>query len=136
VKLAILGGGGFRVPLVYGALLHDTNSRPVNRVSLHDVDEARLAAMSHVLDQMGAAVDGAPVVSTTTDLDTALDGADFVFSAIRVGGLEGRTRDERVALDLGLLGQETTGPGGLAYGLRTVSVVRAPGSSTSPTRPA
>lgn len=137
MKLAILGGGGFRVPLVYGALLHDTNARRVNRVSLHDVDEARLAAISHVLDQMGAAVDGAPVVSTTTDLDTALDGADFVFSAIRVGGLEGRTRDERVALDLGLLGQETTGPGGLAYGLRTVPVavrvaervaVRCPGA--------
>jgi 6-phospho-beta-glucosidase len=45
-----------------------------------------------------------------------------VFSAIRVGGLQGRTVDERVALDLGLLGQETTGPGGLAYALRTVPV--------------
>src|SRR5665811_693060 len=64
----------------------------------------------------------APAVETTTDLDRALDGADFVFSAIRVGGLEGRTTDERVALDLGLLGQETTGPGGLAYGMRTVPV--------------
>ncbi len=122
MKLSILGGGGFRVPLVYGALLRDTNARRVDRVSLHDVDEVRLAAVMQVLDQMGAGVDGAPVVSTTTDLDSALDGADFVFSAIRVGGLEGRTRDERVALDLGLLGQETTGPGGLAYGLRTVPV--------------
>ena len=75
-------------------------------------------------------------------------GADFVFSAIRVGGLAGRIADERVALDLGVLGQETTGPGGLAYGLRTVPsrvhvaerVARASpptrGSSTSPTRPA
>ena len=60
--------------------------------------------------------------STTADLDTALRGADFVFSAVRVGGLVGRTRDERVALDLGVLGQETTGPGGLAYALRTVPV--------------
>ena len=56
------------------------------------------------------------------DVDEALHGADFVFSAIRVGGLAGRTRDERVALDLGVLGQETTGPGGLAYALRTVPV--------------
>ncbi|MEO7980257.1 MAG: 6-phospho-beta-glucosidase [Sporichthyaceae bacterium] len=137
MKLAILGGGGFRVPLVYGALLRDSNARRVDRVSLHDVDEGRLTAITHVLEQMGAGVDAAPEVSTTTDLDTALDGADFVFSAIRVGGLEGRTRDERVALDLGLLGQETTGPGGLAYGLRTVPVavevaervaVRCPGA--------
>ena len=41
---------------------------------------------------------------------------------MRVGGLEGRTADERLALDLGLLGQETTGPGGVGYGLRTVPV--------------
>ena len=71
---------------------------------------------------MGGGDPAAPVVSATTDLDTALADADFVFSAIRVGGLAGRTNDERVALDLGLLGQETTGPGGLAYGLRTVPV--------------
>ena len=78
--------------------------------------------MSEVLHQTGADVAHAPAVSATTDLDEALRGADFVFSAIRVGGLAGRTRDERVALDLGVLGQETTGPGGLAYALRTVPV--------------
>ena len=64
--------------------------------------------------------EGAPAVSVTTDLDRALDGGDFVFSAIRVGGLEGRTVDERLALGLGLLGQETTGAGGVGYGLRSV----------------
>ncbi|MBU4337691.1 MAG: 6-phospho-beta-glucosidase, partial [Actinobacteria bacterium] len=47
-------------------------------------------------------------------------GADFVFAAIRVGGLDGRCCDEHVALDLGVLGQETTGPGGLAYAIRTI----------------
>src|SRR5262249_36862276 len=52
----------------------------------------------------------------------ALIGADFVFSAIRVDGLGGRTVDERVALELGVLGQETTGPGGVAYALRTIPV--------------
>jgi 6-phospho-beta-glucosidase len=61
-------------------------------------------------------------VSATTDLDEALTGADFIFSAIRVGGLEGRANDERVALAQGVLGQETVGAGGIAYGLRTVPV--------------
>ena len=65
------------------------------------------------------------MVSPTTDLDEAIRGADFVFSAIRVGGLEGRTIDERVALDLGVLGQETVGAGGIAYGLRTLPVATA-----------
>ena len=63
-------------------------------------------------------------MTVTTELDAALEGADFVFSAIRVGGLAARVQDERVALELGVLGQETTGPGGIAYGLRTVPVAR------------
>jgi len=122
VKLAILGGGGFRVPLVYGAVLRDLSSPRVDVVSLYDVSPDRLEAIGQVTRQMANGQAGAPAVETTTDLDQALDGADFVFSAIRVGGLEGRTTDERVALALGLLGQETTGPGGLAYGMRTVPV--------------
>ncbi|MER6942992.1 6-phospho-beta-glucosidase [Nonomuraea sp. NPDC000554] len=120
MKLAVLGGGGFRVPLVYGALLRDTAKPRVEEVMLYDVSAERLDAIRHVLDQLAAGHDHPPRVLTTTDLDTALRDADFVFSAIRVGGLAGRTADERVALDLGLLGQETTGPGGIAYGLRTV----------------
>ncbi|HEX6517232.1 MAG TPA: 6-phospho-beta-glucosidase [Nocardioidaceae bacterium] len=120
MKLTILGGGGFRVPLVYGALLRDRSERRVDEVSLHDLDPERLEAIRRVLSQMAAGSEAAPSVSATTDLDQALAGAQFVFSAIRVGGLEGRQVDEHVALDLGLLGQETTGPGGLAFGLRTV----------------
>ena len=122
MKLAMLGGGGFRTPLVYGALLSDRHERRVDEVWLHDVDQSRLDAIGRVLEQLAADHPDAPAVHTTTDLDDALAGSDFVFSAIRVGGLEGRTADERVALDLGLLGQETTGPGGISYGLRTVPV--------------
>jgi 6-phospho-beta-glucosidase len=125
VRLTILGGGGFRVPLVYGALLRAEHlaGRPrIDEVALYDVDAERLRAIGQVLAQMAADSPDAPTVTTSTDLDTALAGADFVFSAIRVGGLQGRTVDEHVALDLGLLGQETTGPGGLAYGLRTLPV--------------
>jgi 6-phospho-beta-glucosidase len=62
---------------------------------------------------------------TTTDLDTALRGADLIFAALRVGGLDGRVRDERAALDLGVLGQETVGAGGLSYAARAVPVVDA-----------
>jgi 6-phospho-beta-glucosidase len=126
MKLVILGGGGFRVPLVHGALLHDTAERRVTEVVLHDTDPSRLDVMRQVLAQQAekhaSAGVAPPTVSATTDLDMALTGSDFVFSAMRVGGLEGRTVDELLALDLGLLGQETTGPGGIGYGLRTVPV--------------
>ncbi|MFG2216092.1 6-phospho-beta-glucosidase [Streptomyces sp. NPDC048685] len=122
MKLTILGGGGFRVPLVYGALLADHAEGRVDAVTLYDTDADRLTAVARVLGEQAAGVLDAPAVTATTDLDEALRGADFVFSAIRVGGLEGRAADERVALDEGVLGQETVGAGGIAYGLRTVPV--------------
>lgn len=122
MKLTILGGGGFRVPLVYGALLADRGEGRVTEVVLHDLDASRLYAVARVLTEQAATVPDAPEVTATTDLDEALRGADFVFSAIRVGGLEGRANDERVALAEGVLGQETVGAGGIAYGLRTVPV--------------
>ncbi|EPH40292.1 putative 6-phospho-beta-glucosidase [Streptomyces aurantiacus JA 4570] len=110
------------MPLVYRALLADRAEGRVTEVVLHDVDAARLGAIARVLDEQAAGVPAAPAVRVTTDLDEALRGADFVFSAIRVGGLEGRAADERVALAEGVLGQETVGAGGIAYGLRTVPV--------------
>ncbi|MFJ9824107.1 6-phospho-beta-glucosidase [Streptomyces sp. NPDC101160] len=123
MKLTILGGGGFRVPLVYGALLGDHAEGRVTHVTLFDLDSGRLSAIARVLAEQAAEVPDAPVVSATTDLDEALRGADFVFSAIRVGGLAGRAADERIALAEGVLGQETVGAGGIAYGLRTLPVV-------------
>ena len=124
MKIAILGGGGFRVPMVYGALLARAERLGLEQVSLYDVDEWRLAQIAPVLEGLEqrarrAAARSAP----TTSLDDALDGADFVFCAIRVGKLEGRVVDERVPLDEGVVGQETTGPGGLCFALRTVPVM-------------
>ncbi|MFD7157374.1 6-phospho-beta-glucosidase [Kribbella sp. NPDC059898] len=122
MRLTILGGGGFRVPLVYHALLGDHGPGRITDVMLYDTDRTRLAAIGAVLRQQAAAATDPPAVTETTDLDEALRGADFIFSAIRVGGLDGRTVDERVALGLGVLGQETVGAGGIAYGLRTLPV--------------
>ena len=122
MRLTILGGGGFRVPLIYRALLADRAEGRVTHLTLHDLDATRLGAISRVLRAQAADADDPPEVSTTTDLTEALTGADFVFFAVRVHGLEGRALDERVALDEGVLGQETVGAGGISYGLRTVPV--------------
>ena len=123
VNVAILGGGGFRVPLVYGALLTRAERLGVESVALYDVDETRLAQISPVLEGLERERGARLPVAPTTTLDDALDGADFVFCAIRVGQLEGRVVDERVPLDEGVVGQETTGPGGLCFALRTVPVM-------------
>mgnify|MGYP003874065421 CR=1 FL=1 len=123
MRLMIAGGGGFRVPLVYRALCTGPFSGLVRDLVLYDVDPGRLAAIDAVLASFaaqqppGAAL---PEVRATTSLTEALTGTDMVFAAIRPGGTAGRTADERVALDLGLLGQETTGAGGLSYALRSI----------------
>ena len=121
MRLMIAGGGGFRVPLVYRALTAGPFAGLVRELVLFDVDPLRLAAMEAVLASMGAAAGASgPDVSTTTSLAEGLDGTDMVFAAIRPGGTAGRTADERVALRLGLLGQETTGAGGISYALRSI----------------
>jgi 6-phospho-beta-glucosidase len=128
MKLTILGGGGFRVPLVHEAVATAATGLTVDEIALHDVDPSRLATIRAVIEGQGERLTAEgravalPRLLATTDLREALTGADFVFSAVRVGGAEARTVDERVALGLGLLGQETIGPGGLAYALRTLPV--------------
>lgn len=127
VRLTILGGGGFRVPLVYQALLADAAERGVaaiSQVTLYDPDPQRVAVIAEILRQQAARQPHPPTVRISTDLAHAVRGADFVFSAVRVGGLAGRIQDEQVAREYGLLGQETVGAGGIAYGLRTVPVAR------------
>ena len=128
MKLTILGGGGFRVPLVHEAVATAATGLTVDEIALHDVDPERLATITAVIQGQGERLTAEgraahlPRLIATTDLREAVNGADFVFSAVRVGGAEARTVDERVALGLGLLGQETIGPGGLAYALRTLPV--------------
>ena len=62
-------------------------------------------------------------LTTTLDRDAAIDGADFVILQLRVGGQAARLVDETLPLRFGCIGQETTGPGGLAKALRTVPLV-------------
>jgi 6-phospho-beta-glucosidase len=114
VRLAILGGGGFRVPLIYSELVR----RPelgVDELVLADPDQARLAVISRIAGSTAGLS-----VRLTSTLADAVAGADFVFSAVRVGGPAGRAADERRAVRAGLLGQETVGAAGLCYALRTL----------------
>jgi 6-phospho-beta-glucosidase len=119
VRVSILGGGGFRVPLICHALL--AAGLPISEIVLYDVSSTRLGVIASVLTGRT----GDAVVTTTTSLDEALRDINLIFAALRVGGLDGRVRDERSALDLGVLGQETVGAGGLASAARVVPVADA-----------
>lgn len=107
------------MPLVYEAVARARERVAISEVALTDEDPARLTAMARVLRALDLDL---PVI-TTPDLDEALRGAAVIFAAVRVGGTAGRVVDEQVALRHGLLGQETIGPGGLAYAIRTLGVM-------------
>jgi 6-phospho-beta-glucosidase len=122
VKLAILGGGGVRMPLFVRAVLA---SRPgtFGEICLFEPAAGRRDTICRLAAEIAVALGHPGVVTVTDDAAEAFTGADYVFSAIRVGGDRGRVIDEQVALQRGIVGQETTGPGGCAMALRTIPVV-------------
>ena len=118
LDVALIGGGGVRTPLLIYGLAQ--SGLAISGLRLYDVDPARARLMA----SLGRELASFPI-TTTERLEPAIEGADFVLSSIRVGGIAARARDERIAIEHGLAGQETTGPGGLAMALRTVPVAVA-----------
>ncbi|HKS78941.1 MAG TPA: 6-phospho-beta-glucosidase [Gaiellaceae bacterium] len=119
MKVAVVGGGSTYTPeLVSGLTRLD-----VDEFVLEDVDADRREIVGGMARRMLARQGFAGRLEVTGDLDTAVDGADFVLIQIRVGGQDARLRDETVPLACGCIGQETTGAGGFAKAMRTVPVI-------------
>jgi 6-phospho-beta-glucosidase len=125
VKLALVGGGGSRTPLLYHGLLQRADDLGPTEVVLHDTDATRLARVEKVLRGIDEESNDGIARTITTDLDSALEGADFVLTAIREGGFEARRLDESIALSHGVVGQETVGPGGFALAARNIPALMA-----------
>ncbi|WP_186445951.1 6-phospho-beta-glucosidase [Paenibacillus cremeus] len=123
MKLTILGGAGMRTALLVNGLMRHIDELRFDEVALFDTDEERLMIMGSLSKYIADSKQAPFKVTFTTDAREALTGADYIFSAVRVGQEESRAHDERVALKYGVLGQETTGPGGFAMALRTIPVM-------------
>lgn len=123
MKVAILGAGGVRTPLMVRSFLLRQDRLGLDELALMDVDGERLELMACLTAPLEQANPPRFRITRTTDARAALAGADFVITTFRVGDMAARAVDERVALDHGVLGQETTGPGGYAMGLRTIPVL-------------
>lgn len=121
-KVALIGGGGVRTPLVIFGINESCAHLGVDEMVLYDIDAAR----AEVMCQLGRALiereGGTLKLRVATGLEDAINGAAYVLTAVRVGGIQGRAVDERIAIECGYPGQETTGPGGVAMGLRTIPV--------------
>lgn len=120
--LCIVGAGGSYTPeIVEGVLKRE--GLTVAEISLTDTDSQRLAVMEGLTRRMIAAKGRRIAVRASADLAIAAVGADFVVTQIRVGGMAARQIDEVIPLRYGVIGQETTGPGGMFKALRTIPVM-------------
>jgi 6-phospho-beta-glucosidase len=115
MKIAVLGCG-LRTPLLIHGLGH--SGLNISRLELYDTN----ATHAQVMTELGRILvsGGRMQLAAAESPLTAIDGSSFVISSIRVGDMETRARDERLAISCGLAGQETTGPAGFAMALRTV----------------
>jgi len=118
--LTIAGGGATYTPGIVNAILNARDVLPLRKLVLLDNDAERVATMGGFIRLLLA--EKAPEVELviTTDRREAFTGMEFLFAQIRSGGLKMRALDEQIPLRHGVVGQETCGPGGFAFALRSI----------------
>lgn len=123
MKVAVIGGGSSYTPELINGFLQRAERLPLDELWLMDIAPERLEVVGGFAQRMVRA-QGAPfAVHLTTDQREALRGACYLIIQLRVGGMAARREDEYLGRRHGLVGQETTGIGGMAKALRTIPVV-------------
>lgn len=121
LKITVIGGGSTYTPELIEGFIRHYDELPVAQIVLMDISNERLKIVGDLAERM---LTGLPVelIRTTNRVEAICD-SDFVITQLRIGGLAARTLDEEIPMRHGVLGQETTGPGGFAKALRTVPVM-------------
>lgn len=119
-NIVLVGGGSTWTPGILKAMTTHLEQFSLNKVILYDINKERQEVIGKFAQILFS--EEAPDVEViyTTDKEVAFKDIDFVFCQIRTGGFDMRDRDEKIPLELGVIGQETCGPGGFAYGLRSI----------------
>ncbi|SFG41360.1 maltose-6'-phosphate glucosidase [Halobacillus alkaliphilus] len=120
-RLVIAGSGSTYTMGMMMSLIEEKDRFPLKEIVFYDTDaerQERNAKATEIL--MQERYPELESFSYTTDKEEAFKEADFVFVQIRTGGLSMREKDEQIPLKHGVVGQETCGPGGMAYGLRSI----------------
>ena len=123
LKLVVVGAGSSYTVELFVDLARGTRDLDVAEVALVDINAERVEYIAGVARRVLGEAGSRIRVTTGTDLEHAVEGADFVLPQIRVGGLAARKRDETLPMEFGLIGNETTGAGGFVCALRTVPVM-------------
>ena len=122
-SIVVAGGGSTFTPGIVLMLLDNLDKFPIRQIKFYDNDAERQEIIAKACDVI--IKEKAPDINFvyTTDPETAFTDVDFVMAHIRVGKYAMREKDEKIPLKHGVLGQETCGPGGIAYGMRSIGGV-------------
>ena len=118
-KIVICGGGSTYTAGIVKDLL-DEKRLGIKELWLYDIDAERQDKVAYLVQEVINEKRPGTVLKKTTDPAEAFTDADFIMAQMRVGGLPMRVKDEQTSLKHGVIGQETVGPGGMAYGMRTI----------------
>jgi len=122
-KIGVIGGGSSYTPELLEGLIEKREILGLEEVCLMDINSERLEILGALGRRMIAKAGADFSLTTADDIETAVQGADFVITQFRAGGMQARIRDERLGLRHGIVGQETTGVGGFAKSLRTIPII-------------
>ena len=122
-SIVIAGGGSTYTPEIILMLLDNLDRLPLRSIKLYDNDEERQNKVAKACEILVKEKDPSIEYLATTDPKTAYTDVDFCLAHIRVGKLQMRELDEKIPLKYGVVGQETCGPGGIAYGMRSIAGV-------------
>lgn len=124
ITVAVIGSGSTYCPELVDGFLKAQDSLKLKKISFMDIDERKRTIVGNLCVRMLKKANVDCEVVMTDDIDTALQGADFVVTQIRVGKLPARHLDESIPKKYNLIGQETTGIGGMFKALRTIPVMK------------
>lgn len=124
-KITIVGGGSTHWGPRLLCDFANTPSLQDAEVALVDIDEASLPPMLTIAKHIVTSHDIGMHVSATTELARGLEGADFVITALSVGGFASMAHDLEVPARYGIFQPvgDSVGPGGISRALRSIGVV-------------
>jgi len=123
MKVTVIGGGSTYTPELVSGFLARLEQFPLSELWLMDIDPQRLDIVGGFAQRIVANHGNPFKVVLSTDQRAAVSGASYVTTQLRVGQMEARRRDEYLGQRHGLIGQETTGVGGMAKAMRTIPVI-------------
>lgn len=122
MKIALIGAGSSRLPLMLASIARAARATNLSEVALYDARPERVVGLMPVGRALASECGPLPHIVPCATALQALEGADVLILTARPGFEAARARDERVCLDFGVIGQETTGPAGFAFAARSIPV--------------